>query len=88
MAFKLEDYMEQVEKWFREYEMYNNKTKRQIYLATDDAEVVRLVKPSYTMLHFIVACCNILVPCFNISHQLVVFIFTILYHAEPYCSML
>ena len=45
MAFKLEDYMEQVEKWFRKYEMYNNKTKRQIYLATDDAEVVRLVNP-------------------------------------------
>ena len=40
LAFKVEEYMEEVERWFRVYEMSHNKTKRQIYLATDDAKVL------------------------------------------------
>ena len=36
--------MDKVEKWFKKYEMSHNKTKRQIYLATDDAKVLRLVR--------------------------------------------
>ena len=39
----MEEYMEEAERWFRVYEMSHNKTKRQIYLATDDAKVVELV---------------------------------------------
>ena len=37
--YELEEYMEQVEMWFRKYEMSHQKTKRQIYLATDEPEV-------------------------------------------------
>ena len=38
-AFQVEEYMEKVEMWFRKYEMSHNKTKRQIYLATDEVKV-------------------------------------------------
>ena len=31
--------MEKVEMWFRRYEMSHNRTKRQIYLATDEPQV-------------------------------------------------
>ena len=35
--------MEKVEMWFRKYEMSHNKTKRQIYLATDEPQVDKTV---------------------------------------------
>ena len=38
-AFQVEEYMEKVEMWFRKYEMSHNKTKRQLYLATDEVKV-------------------------------------------------
>ena len=53
MAFKLEDYMEQVEMWFEKYEISHNKTRRQIYLATDDEKVVRLVSPCCTLAYIL-----------------------------------
>ena len=37
--FEIEEYMEKVEMWFRRYEMSHNRTKRQIYLATDEPQV-------------------------------------------------
>ena len=43
MAKKLqvEDYMHEVERWFTKYEMSHNKTKRQIFLATDEPGVLK-----------------------------------------------
>ena len=41
-AHELEDYMEHVELWFKKFEMKNPPTKRRIYLATDDPQVILL----------------------------------------------
>ena len=41
--FEIEEYMEKVEMWFREYEMSHNRTKRQIYLATDEPQVDKTI---------------------------------------------
>ena len=41
-AFEVEDYMEQVEMWFRMYEMSHGKVKRKIYIATDEVKVGNL----------------------------------------------
>ena len=38
---QVEEYMQEVERWFKQYEMSHNKTKRQIYLATDEPEVLK-----------------------------------------------
>ena len=56
-VYELEEYMEQVEMWFRKYEMTHQKTKRQIYLATDEPQVSKSCglysKYSLVMLCFI-----------------------------------
>ena len=41
-AFEVEDYMEQVEMWFRMYEMLHGTVKRKIYIATDEVKVGNL----------------------------------------------
>jgi len=51
-AFEVEDYMEQVEMWFRMYEMSHGKVKRKIYIATDEAKILEechLKFPEYTI---------------------------------------
>jgi len=45
--FQVEVYMQEVEGWFKQYEMSHNKTKRQIYLATDEPEVLNEVHAKY-----------------------------------------
>ena len=37
----IEEYMEMAEMWFRKYEMSHPPTKRRIYLATDEPNVIR-----------------------------------------------
>ena len=40
VAHELEEYMEQVELWFKKFEIKNPQTKRRIYLATDEPQVI------------------------------------------------
>ena len=43
--FQVEEYMKEVEMWFIKYEMSHNKTRRQIYLATDEPQVLMIEDP-------------------------------------------
>ena len=46
-AFQVEDYMEQVELWFRKYEMSHPQVPRKIYLATDEPAVIEECREKY-----------------------------------------
>ena len=41
---EIEEYMDEVELWFRNYEMSHPPVRRKIYLATDEAQVRRFVR--------------------------------------------
>ena len=92
--------MEQVEMWFEKYEISHNKTRRQIYLATDDEKVVRLVAPSSTMFPHITTSCTILnhlpttcIMLYRIEESVILLhasCCTLLHHImpySPYCVM-
>ena len=54
----IERYMEQAELWFRKYEMTHPPTRRRIYLATDEPQVINIIIMNfkYGLLKVILEC--------------------------------
>jgi hypothetical protein len=57
---ELEEYMEEVELWFRKYEMSHPRVRRKIYLATDEPKVSRYGVEQRRTRILVLSCLNFL----------------------------